>query len=86
MLTLLLMLGLLNTAPALVYAEEASKDTRNERFPSFADLVEELLSSVVNISTQMKAASDSEKTEIEDVSPEFKRYFGKDDQQEALGS
>lgn len=86
MLTLLLMLGLLNTAPALVYAEEASKDTRNERFPSFADLVEELLPSVVNISTQMKAASDSEKTEIEDVSPEFKRYFGKDDQQEALGS
>ena len=80
------MLGLLNTAPALVYAEEASKDTRNERFPSFADLVEELLPSVVNISTQMKAASDSEKTEIEDVSPEFKRYFGKDDQQEALGS
>lgn len=86
MLTLLLMLGLLNTAPALVYAEEASKDTRNERFPSFADLVEELLPSVVNISTQMKAASDSEKTEIEDVSPEFKHFFGKDDQQEALGS
>ncbi len=86
MLTLLLMLGLLNTAPALVYAEEASKDTRNERFPSFADLVEELLPSVVNISTQMKAASDSEKTEIEEVSPEFKRFFGKDDQQEALGS
>lgn len=86
MLTLLLMLGLLNTAPALVYAEEPSKNTMNERFPSFADLVEELLPSVVNISTQMKAASDSEKTEIEDVSPEFKRFFGKDDQQEALGS
>lgn len=86
MLTLLLMLGLLNTAPALVYAEEPSKNTMNERFPSFADLVEELLPSVVNISTQMKAASDSKKTEIEDVSPEFKRFFGKDDQQEALGS
>ena len=86
MLTLLLMLGLLNTAPALVYAEEPSKNTMNERFPSFADLVEELLPSVVNISTQMKAASDSEKTEIEEVSPEFKRFFGKDDQQEALGS
>lgn len=86
MLTLLLMLGLLNTAPALVYAEEPSKNTMNERFPSFVDLVEELLPSVVNISTQMKAASDSEKTEIEEVSPEFKRFFGKDDQQEALGS
>ena len=57
--------------------------------PSFADLVEELMPSVVNISTTTKPASEDldEAGNITDsASSEFRRYFENGKKQEALGS
>ena len=70
------------SSPALASATVAA-------LPSFADLVDELMPSVVNISTTTKPTEsdiDESGNISDDASSEFRRYFENGKKQEALGS
>lgn len=70
------------SSPALASATVAA-------LPSFADLVDELMPSVVNISTTTKLSEsdiDESGNISDDASSEFRRYFENGKKQEALGS
>lgn len=55
--------------------------------PSFADLIDSLMPSVVNISTITKPDSNNaEESIIDSAEPEFRRYFENGRKEEALGS
>ena len=80
---IIVMLGMVVlSSPALASATVAA-------LPSFADLVDELMPSVVNISTTTKLSEsdiDESGNISDDASSEFRRYFENGKKQEALGS
>lgn len=84
-----ILLGLLNTVPAVSSSAAVPAVSAGVAFPSFADLVERLMPSVVNISTRTKPEDDSQaggEEALAEASPEFHRYFENGRKQEALGS
>lgn len=67
----------------------AAEPMINQGLPSFADLVEELSPSVVNISTTTKPDDNGlepEEDMMETAAPEFRHFFENGKKQEALGS
>ena len=71
------------------FAVSIAPETKIDSLPSFADLVEKLMPSVVNISTTTKLNPDnleSEEDILEGAAPEFRRFFENGKKQEALGS
>lgn len=75
------------SSPALAVSVPPS--AKVDELPSFADLVENLLPSVVNISTTIAPnldGADSEEELLENADSEFRRFFENGKKQEALGS
>ncbi len=71
----------------LLNGEVALASSPATAFPSFADLVDELMPSVVNISTTTKTAENAEDNLLNDeANSEFLQYFENGKKQEALGS
>lgn len=75
---------------AFLTGEAAAAETMiSQGLPSFADLVEELSPSVVNISTTTKPDDNGlepEEDMMETAAPEFRHFFENGKKQEALGS
>lgn len=75
--------------PSSLCAEVNEAATANNQFPSFANLVEKSLPSVVNISTTTKPSDEmleNEAAAMDEATPEFRRFFENGKKQEALGS